>query len=86
MDRVAWSAAIHGVTKCRTQLSDCTEQIPFIYYLTIFFFALRKQKMGQSFDFPKDRLLADTRTEMFFFPLALMNYFGGCFSLYSSSH
>ena len=22
MDRVAWSAAIHGVTKSRTQLSD----------------------------------------------------------------
>ena len=38
MDSEAWHSAIHGVTKCRTQLSDCTEQIPFIYYLTIFFF------------------------------------------------
>ena len=25
MDRESWRAAIHGVTKSRTQLSDCTE-------------------------------------------------------------
>ena len=25
MDREAWYAAIHGVTKSQTQLSDCTE-------------------------------------------------------------
>ena len=25
MDREAWRAVIHGVTKRRTQLSDCTE-------------------------------------------------------------
>ena len=25
MNREAWRAAIHGVTKSRTQLSDCTE-------------------------------------------------------------
>ena len=25
MDREAWRAAIHGVAKSRTQLSDCTE-------------------------------------------------------------
>ena len=25
MDREAWHAAIHGVTKSQTQLSDCTE-------------------------------------------------------------
>ena len=25
MDREAWSAAVHGVTKSRTQLSDWTE-------------------------------------------------------------
>jgi len=29
MDREAWRAAIHGVTKSRTQLSDWTELIPF---------------------------------------------------------
>ena len=25
IDRVAWRAAVHGVTKSRTQLRDCTE-------------------------------------------------------------
>ena len=25
MDREAWRAAVHGVTKCRTQLSDSAE-------------------------------------------------------------
>ena len=25
MDRDAWRAAVHGVAKSRTQLSDCTE-------------------------------------------------------------
>ena len=25
MDREAWRAAVHGVTKNQTQLSDCTE-------------------------------------------------------------
>ena len=25
MDREAWSAAVHGVSKSQTQLSDCTE-------------------------------------------------------------
>ena len=25
MDREAWHAAVHGITKSQTQLSDCTE-------------------------------------------------------------
>ena len=31
MDREAWHAAVHGVAKCRTWLSDWTEQMPSIY-------------------------------------------------------
>ena len=27
MDREAWCASIHGVTKCRTRLSDCSDLI-----------------------------------------------------------
>ena len=34
MDREAWRAAIHGVAKNRTQLSDWTELIP-QYFLVI---------------------------------------------------
>ena len=32
MDREAWHAAVHGVSKVRTRLSDCTELIrqPFV--------------------------------------------------------
>ena len=30
MDREAWSAAIHGVSKSQTQPSDCSELIPFL--------------------------------------------------------
>ena len=35
MDRDAWRAAFHGVTKSQTQLSDWTELIEFINHLFI---------------------------------------------------
>ena len=35
MDREAWRAVIHGVTKSRTRLSDGTELIMGAYTLTI---------------------------------------------------
>ena len=31
MDREAWSAVVHGVTKSWTRLSDCTELINYCY-------------------------------------------------------
>ena len=31
MDREAWRAAVHGVAKCQTRLSDCTELRAFCY-------------------------------------------------------
>ena len=34
MDREAWHAAVHGVTKCRTRLSDWTELIPLKWNLS----------------------------------------------------
>ena len=39
MDREAWCAVIHGVTKSRTRLSDCTELNRYIYIY--FYFWLR---------------------------------------------
>ena len=35
MDREAWHAVVHGITKCRTQLSDRTELVDeyFKYYI-----------------------------------------------------
>ena len=30
MDREAWHAVVHGVTKSQTQLSDCCELNPFL--------------------------------------------------------
>ena len=33
MDREAWHAVVHGVTKSRTQLSDCTEPVTFFLVL-----------------------------------------------------
>ena len=39
MDREAWHAAIHGVTKSQTQLSDWTElSIVRVLYLSVFTF------------------------------------------------
>ena len=32
MDKEAWRAAIHGVTKSRTRLSDCTELIMYLEF------------------------------------------------------
>ena len=37
MDREAWSAAVHGVTKSQTQLSDCM--------LNVFFAILQRQNL-----------------------------------------
>ena len=34
MDREAWRAAVHGVAKSQTQLSNCTEVLSFIFLLT----------------------------------------------------
>ena len=34
MDREAWRAAVHGVTKSETQLSDWTELNKYEYYLS----------------------------------------------------
>ena len=36
MDREAWHAAVHGVAKSRTQLSDWTEHIQSIYLYTVY--------------------------------------------------
>ena len=38
MDREAWCAAIHGVLRCQTQLSDCTELYVCTSPLLVFIF------------------------------------------------
>ena len=40
MDREAWHAVVHGVTKSRTRLSDWTELILFIRQIHFYFFHL----------------------------------------------
>ena len=42
MDREAWSAAVHGVTKSRTQLSNLTELNSFLYSPTLTSILLEK--------------------------------------------
>ena len=37
MDKEAWRAAIHGVTKSQTQLSDWTELMEFSMYIYILY-------------------------------------------------
>ena len=34
-DREAWSAAVHGVTKSRIQLSNWTELILYLYFINV---------------------------------------------------
>ena len=50
MDREAWRAVIHGVTKSRTQLSDQTELTEFwlITGLHLFFFPQREEAQGEN--------------------------------------
>ena len=43
MDREAWRAAIHGVTKSRTRLSDWTE-LNLLHYLQIFIIMIQLKK------------------------------------------
>ena len=44
MDREAWSAAVHGVAKSRTQLSDCTE----LNWMEFFFLKATKSDKQKS--------------------------------------
>ena len=47
MDREAWRAAIHGVTKCRTRLRDWTElKVPYTHTHTDIIFNNNKQYRG----------------------------------------
>ena len=50
MDREAWRAAVHGVTKSQTQLSDWTELIADgAFFLSFFFFFLQVKGLWQYF-------------------------------------
>ena len=48
MDREAWRAAIHGVAKSRTQLSDGTVKISHMAYIDIFLALFQFSSVGQS--------------------------------------